>query len=39
MKLKIYQKILIAFVGILAFLPMISAALCDYPLGGSGGGP
>lgn len=39
MKFKLYQKLLLAFVSILAFLPMISIALCDLPKGASGGGP
>ena len=39
MKFKLYQKLLLAFVSILAFLPMISVALCDFPAGGRGGGP
>jgi hypothetical protein len=39
MKFKLYQKLLLAFASILAFLPMISVALCDFPPGAGGGGP
>lgn len=39
MKFKLYQKLLLALASILAFLPMINVVLCDFPLGGSGGGP
>jgi len=39
MKFKLYQKLLLAFVSIIVFLPMISIALCEYPEGATGGGP
>lgn len=39
MKLRAYQKLLLAFLSVLAFLPMISVALCEYPPGTGGGGP
>lgn len=41
MKFKLHQKLLLAFVSILAFLPMVSIALCEVPVGPgpSGGGP
>ena len=38
MKFKLYQKLLLACISILAFLPMVSIALCEHT-GWSGGGP
>jgi len=38
MKLKVYQKLMLALITVISFLPLISMALCDMGWG-SGGGP